>query len=289
MRKKEKSFDILSAFNGYAPGWGGMFALLGLLLAGALVGNLLQMGMMKIYGIDFANTYSMLVSYPVMFVIAMLYASAKSRRNMLFNEINIPVDSYRVKEGQMNRYLLALMCAVGTIAAALAVEPAIKIVPTTGEFWGPFYEAIKTAMEGLTGGPLWVALLSTAVFAPFFEEWLCRGMILRGLLQKTSPATAIIVSAVFFALIHLNPWQAIPAFLLGCLFGLVYYKTGSLKLTMLMHCVNNTFSVILSQIPALEGTEYLGDIITDKLQYGIILCACLCLTGFLVDRICRLK
>ena len=30
--------------------------------------------------------------------------------------------------------------------------------------------------------------------------------------------------------------------------GYVYYRTGSLKLTMLMHCANNTLSVLLAKL-----------------------------------------
>ena len=88
---------------------------------------------------------------------------------------------------------------------------------------------------------------------------MCRGLVLRGLLnygkgrdgsrrngKGVSPALAIVISALFFAAIHGNLWQGVSAFLIGCLFGYVYYRTGSLKLTMLMHCVNNTFSVLLS-------------------------------------------
>lgn len=292
MRKKEKSYDILSSFNGYAPGWGGIVTLLALLLAGALVGNLLLLAMIKLYGTDFSNDFGMLVTYPVMFVIPMLYASVKSRKAQLFDGINIPLDSYGPFSGGdifAGKCLLATLCALGTVAAAIVVEPAVKIVPTSGPFWGPFYQYIKDAMEQLTGGPLWVAILSTAIFAPFFEEWLCRGMVLRGLLRKTNPATAILVSAAFFALIHMNPWQAVPAFALGCLFGLVYYKTGSLKLTMLMHCANNAFSVLTSQIPQFEGKEYLSEIITDKLQYGLIYSVCFFLTAFLVVRVWKLR
>ena len=68
-----------------------------------------------------------------------------------------------------------------------------------------------------------------------------------------NPALAIAISAIFFATIHGNLWQGISAFILGSFFGYVYYKTGSLKLTMLMHCVNNTVSVLSSKLPAFEN------------------------------------
>ena len=121
-------------------------------------------------------------------------------------------------------------------------------------------------MEQLLDGPLWVSLLSMCVFAPLLEEWMCRGIVLRGLLNYSrkgepgedgsrrgmNPALAIAISAIFFATIHGNLWQGISAFILGSFFGYVYYKTGSLKLTMLMHCVNNTVSVLSSKLPAFK-------------------------------------
>ncbi len=108
----------------------------------------------------------------------------------------------------------------------------------------------------LQNSPLWVTVVSTVIFAPIFEEWLCRGMVLRGLMQKVHPAWAMIISSVFFAFIHLNPWQAIPAFVLGMLFAYVYYMTGSLKLTMLMHAVNNGASVLMSQTQVAKRPRY---------------------------------
>ena len=49
--------------------------------------------------------------------------------------------------------------------------------------------------------------------------------------------------------------------MVGLVMGFVYYKTGSLWLTMLIHFVNNGTSVVLAQIPSLEETEYWIDII----------------------------
>ena len=88
-----------------------------------------------------------------------------------------------------------------------------------------------------------------------------------------NPASAIAVSAVFFAILHMNPWQAIPAFCLGLLFGYVYYRTGSLKLTMLMHCVNNTMATIFSRVPAFEDAETFMDVLAPW-KYAGIYAAC---------------
>ena len=83
------------------------------------------------------------------------------------------------------------------------------------------------------------------------------------------PGWAIVVSALFFALIHLNPWQALNAFIIGVVMGYVYYKSGSLWLTMLIHFVNNGTSVILSQFSSLDENAYWIDMM-DRSTYVVV-------------------
>ena len=140
--------------------------------------------------------------------------------------------------------------------------------------------------------------LCVSIFAPFFEEWLCRGMVLRGLLnfkrkgedgqRGIRPAYAIILSSLFFGLIHLNPWQALPAFALGCLFGYVYYRTGSLKLTMLMHFTNNTFALIFSNLDTFKDAENFLDIMSAPAYIGIA-AACIAMLYFIIRAFSRIE
>jgi membrane protease YdiL (CAAX protease family) len=164
--------------------------------------------------------------------------------------------------GRLGGWKMGLIVSVATMATAFITEPVSTLLPEMPE-------VLKQALEQVTEGPLWVSLLSVSVFAPLFEEWLCRGLVLRGLLRKMNPFGAILISAAFFAVLHMNPWQAIPAFVLGVLFGYVYYKTGSLKLTMLMHCVNNTMAVVLSRIPSLSEAETLMEVMSPWAYAGV--------------------
>jgi len=77
------------------------------------------------------------------------------------------------------------------------------------------------------------------ITAPFFEEILFRGIILRGLLAQYKPSTAILLSSLFFGLIHMNGPQFCHAFLIGLFLGIIYYKTHSLWLCMSVHALNN--------------------------------------------------
>lgn len=259
------SYDLFSSYNHFLPGFGGTVTLLIMFLVGALLGSLTTSGLGKLMGEGFAETYGILISYPIMFIPAMLYASVKSRLNEYTTE-DVPLDR-KIGNGKTTAILIAT-AIFATIATAFAVEPLTYILPAMPEWLE------ETMARILLDTPLWVTLISVSLFAPLFEEWLCRGLIMRGLLRTMTPASAITVSAAFFAIIHLNPWQAIPAFCIGLLFGYVYYKTGSLKLTMLMHCANNTMAAFCSRVPEFENAETFMDILSPW-AYWCIYAACL--------------
>lgn len=250
--------------------------LLLMLLAGACLGNLLILLLTFMTDIRTATDYGMLISYPVMFLPPMWYASYQSRRNQFF-DTGYALDSSHF--GSLKGWGMALMVTVVTWACSFITDPVVSALPDMPD-------ELKTMFEQMMqDGPLWVTVVSTVIFAPIFEEWLCRGMVLRGLLQKVHPAWAMVISALFFALIHLNPWQAVPAFVTGILLAYVYYRTGSLKLTILMHAVNNGTSVIISQLPALKALPVDASLLEfmDRWQYISLMAACLFIIVIFID------
>ena len=106
----------------------------------------------------------------------------------------------------------------------------------------------------------WGGILAIAVIGPVLEELLFRGAITKALLQQYSPTKAILLSALFFGVFHINPAQILPAFLIGILFAWTYYKTASLIPCTLMHILNNSLSVFLStKYPEAENMSDLMD------------------------------
>jgi membrane protease YdiL (CAAX protease family) len=262
--KGRASYELFSNYSFYLPGVKGMLGLFLLFILGSLLGSLISGLFVLAMGASEAVTsYSMLISYPVSFIPPLLYASAMSRRNEMFDP-GYALDSNNF--GPKGGLLIALTVSFATLAAAFVAEPFAAILPDM-----PAY--LEEALKALTNGPLWAALISVSIFAPLFEEWLCRGLVLRGLLSRMKPGTAICISAAFFAILHMNPWQAIPAFILGLLFGYVYYRTGSLKLTMLMHCVNNTFATLFSRIPEFAEAESFMDVLPTW-KYAAVFALC---------------
>ena len=91
----------------------------------------------------------------------------------------------------------------------------------------------------------WGAFLKVVVVAPIIEESIFRGIIMHGLMRNYPKIVAIFISALFFALFHLNPWQFPATFLLGLLVGWIMVITRNLFACILGHAINNLL-VLLS-------------------------------------------
>ena len=88
-------------------------------------------------------------------------------------------------------------------------------------------------------------ILSVAVVGPVVEELVFREGILGHMLRKgVEPWTAMIVSAILFGAIHMNPAQIPFAAIMGLLLAIIYYKTGNIVITSLIHIFNNSLAVV---------------------------------------------
>jgi len=92
--------------------------------------------------------------------------------------------------------------------------------------------------------------LAIGLLAPFSEELVFRGAILKNLLSspRLSTWSAIAISALLFALIHMNPAQMPHAFLIGLLLGWMYWRTGSILPGIAFHWVNNSIAYVLYNV-----------------------------------------
>ncbi len=92
-----------------------------------------------------------------------------------------------------------------------------------------------------------IGLLSICLVGPLAEEVILRGAVERRLLQKHwNPWFAIVISALLFAVIHLNWAQGFTATVIGIFMGWVYYRTRSIWPTVFIHVVNNTTATIVA-------------------------------------------
>jgi hypothetical protein len=106
-------------------------------------------------------------------------------------------------------------------------------------------------LESASGAELAVIALTAGLLAPISEELLFRGLLLRGLLARLSPAWAIGISAIAFAGVHplldgsLGTLARTPAFvLLGVVSGIQAWRTAELSRSILLHIGFNLVTVV---------------------------------------------
>ena len=93
--------------------------LLAMFIIGAVIGNLTLLGFMALSE-EAADTYGILISYPLMFIPPMLYAAYQSRKNGFF-EWGISIDSSNF--GKFSGVSIALAVSVSALAAGFALDP----------------------------------------------------------------------------------------------------------------------------------------------------------------------
>lgn len=145
--------------------------------------------------------------------------------------------------------------------------------------------------------PFPAAFLMIAVFGPFSEEFVFRGIIFNGYRKDGNTLGAILLSALVFAFMHMNFNQAGYAFVIGIALAFVMLATNSFWAPMIMHFMINAQSVCtmyLTEVfmPGSLAAESAAMTREDLLMtigiYGIIAAVttvlAVCLLIFIADR-----
>ena len=112
---------------------------------------------------------------------------------------------------------------------------------------------------------LWGKVIYVLIFAilpAFLEEMIFRGIILQNL-RRFGDKEALFLSALFFAVFHLNLSQIPYAFLMGLCLGYFVLRTGSLWVGILLHLCNNALSLLW---------EFMDPLLSDRAFYLISTC-----------------
>ncbi len=177
--------------------------------------------------------------------------------------------AWRIKPSSWEKFLYfdRIRPILYVILLPLALSLNVALDPLTTAI--PMPEYIEKLFAMLTQRDIWT-FLTVGITGPILEEVLFRGIILDGFLGRYKPGKAIFWSAFLFGLFHLNPWQFIPAFLIGLLLGYIYLKTRSLIPAIAIHMINNSFSYLMVYIFG-EDVQSYRDIFTGSGPYLIFL------------------
>jgi membrane protease YdiL (CAAX protease family) len=93
---------------------------------------------------------------------------------------------------------------------------------------------------------LWVVVLvlMVVVGAPLVEEIFFRGLLMRSLQARWNDTVALVASAVFFGLVHLQSLQLPGLILFGLVAGICTQRTGRLGMAIIAHAAFNATALI---------------------------------------------
>ena len=95
-------------------------------------------------------------------------------------------------------------------------------------------------------GSLFSSLIIVAALAAISEELLFRSVIQKALIKVIkNPHVAIVVTAIIFSAFHMDFFGFFPRVILGLMLGYMFWLSGSIIPSMLMHFINNATIVIL--------------------------------------------
>ena len=97
-------------------------------------------------------------------------------------------------------------------------------------------------------------IVAAVVVAPIAEETLFRGFIYGVLKRYTDGPFAAIISAFFFAIIHMHVGSLVPLWVLALVLCAAYEMTGCLLVPMILHAAFNSTSIVLMLIGAGQPT-----------------------------------
>lgn len=149
--------------------------------------------------------------------------------------------------GKVEFFLPKLFAVLGVMFVGQLIATGLnKIVTNISgvDIFSPIQEQMPFVAEP---GFLVLSIICTAVLPALLEETLVRGVML-DMLAPHGKVFAVVLTAVLFGVMHMNPIQTVFAVIAGLALGFVTLKTGNIKVAVLAHFINNTISVVLTYV-----------------------------------------
>ncbi len=147
---------------------------------------------------------------------------------------------FPIRQPQFQEVLLVLL------ATALVIIPIALLVELQTKFW-PLPASVETFYEELMRHETWwdavLKCLVLAVVPAICEELFFRGLLQGMMVSSFGVWKGLFLTALFFAIAHVNPWYFIYYFLLGTFLGGVRHWRNNLLLCMIAHLGNNLYSL----------------------------------------------
>lgn len=117
-----------------------------------------------------------------------------------------------------------------------------KMIDSLDKLINSTYSDLVKANNFLEG----LLIIFIVAFIPAIcEEVFFRGFVQKSFEQKLKPVYAGLITGLFFALYHFNPYGFVFLTILAFYFSYAVYKTNSIFTSMILHFINNFLTVVL--------------------------------------------
>lgn len=144
---------------------------------------------------------------------------------------------------------------LATLLGIAALQLSTLIIAGLSELLPNQVGAYIESSEGLVNANIILVFISIGLFAPIFEELFLRGLFFRYFESMLSPKWLVLLSALAFAVFHLNLIQGAFAFSAGLIMAYAFYLTKNIFVPILIHLGHNAFSVLMGLDFAVNITE----------------------------------
>lgn len=233
--------DKIKRQNIYAPSDSGIAFMLAIFVPQVLIVLVLVL-----FGKQVAtSTLASALVPQISFLLTFVYVSEKRKVNYKkANQINFAI----------NPWVLLVVLLIGVVSM-LGFSPLISVFDTVTTSWG--YKSSIANIDVTSFLKFFGAVFYVALLPAVCEELIFRGIVTNGL-KKYGTTTAVVISSIFFALMHQNLQQLIYQLFLGAVMAYIVLKTGSIIYTMCLHFFNNFAILLLSHLNVniFDGLDY---------------------------------
>lgn len=137
------------------------------------------------------------------------------------------------------------------IGMQLFISGILNIVLSMSSYLSDNYNAIT---ETISTNTIFM-IISVTILAPFAEEIIYRGIVLKVCENSMPFIAANMIQALLFGLYHMNLVQGTYAFAMGLIFGYVCKKRKSIIASIFLHMVVNISSYLMAVIEKIPVSE----------------------------------
>ncbi len=180
----------------------------------------------------------------IILTLALLWRGSKKRGSSLWRDTALELHGLSLRR-------LLLLFAMG-IGFAVFFSAVLTVIP----FPEGLLESYRSSSDGFrNGNDKLLAWISVIFLAPAAEEVVFRGYLLGGLLEGFETKTAVMISAVLFALCHVSLLWMLYAWAMGLLLAWISVREDNLAYSMALHVGFNASVIPVQLINYLCGYE----------------------------------